>query len=40
MTDDDEKTKRQTGRWTHERIAFAVAVGMLWLIAFVAAFYI
>jgi len=38
MADDDEKKKRQTRRWTPERIAFAAAVGMLWLIGFVVAF--
>tara|TARA_R100000655_G_scaffold108868_1_gene161825 strand:- start:1119 stop:1241 length:123 start_codon:yes stop_codon:yes gene_type:complete len=40
MADDDEKTKRQTRRWTLERIAFAAAVGMLWLLALAVALYI
>jgi len=35
MANDDEKIKRQAHRWTPERIAFAAAVGMLWLAAFV-----
>lgn len=38
MADDDEKLRRQLSRCTPERIAFAVALGLLWLAAFTVAF--
>tara|TARA_R100000687_G_scaffold83448_1_gene86207 strand:+ start:111 stop:257 length:147 start_codon:yes stop_codon:yes gene_type:complete len=40
MAKDDEKTKRQSRRWVYERIAFAAAVGLLWLAAFFVAYYL